>query len=207
MSEVKKPVTKVRTGNGDGGTTKLAGKTYRKSHALVAYSAALDTAQGLTVALPEEMGTAQPQNVIQEVLHRLGAVIGARLPKEHELAMQEMGQFMEKQIATIAGGLPALDSFIRCTDGNVELHQLRSALREAECRCVAAWDQVNIESKDTSPQLLYMLEKSMTLLNIASDWVFCFMWMASTNPVSGKVSSSTRWIPWTEEKIRSLNAI
>jgi cob(I)alamin adenosyltransferase len=199
-------ITTIRTGHGDGGDTKLGGKTYRKGHLLVGYSAALDTAQAWTTALPESFYEFAPRSVMQETLFRLGAVIGSRSPKQQELALQEIGTMMERQIDFIATSLPSLDSFIRCTATNQSIQCLRAAVREAEHRCVAARDQIELEAKDTSPNLLYMLERSMVLLNIASDWVFAFVWLRTTVADTGKIASEDRWVPWTESKITELNS-
>jgi cob(I)alamin adenosyltransferase len=197
-------ITMIRTGHGDNGDTKLGGKAYRKGHPLVGYGAALDIAQGFTIALPRKMFTDYPREYMQELLFRLGAVIGGRGPKAHELALQELGTAMERTIGTFSRQLTPLDSFLRCTPENAALQQLRASIREAEVRCVAARDAIEYEDKDTSPNLLHMLNKSGTALNIASDYVFAFTWFATTNE-RGNVNALGKWMPMSDEKLALLN--
>lgn len=204
MTKSNVAITVIRTGHGDGGDTKLAGKPYRKGHPLVAYSASLDSAQGHTIALPRKMLNDYPREHMQELLFRLGAVIGGRQPKGHELALQEVGIAMERAISALSKQLKPLDSFIRCTPENAALQHLRAAVREAEVRCVAARDAIIYEDKDTSPNLIHMLDKSAVALNIASDYVFAFAWLATTDSF-GNIPAQAKWKPYSEEQLRKLN--
>jgi cob(I)alamin adenosyltransferase len=197
-------ITMIRTGHGDLGDTKLGGKTYRKGHALVELSAALDAAQSFTIALPSKMSWGKPRALMQELLFRLGAVIGSRTPNNQELALVEIGKAMEREIEKISSGLNPLDSFIRVTVTNAELQQLRAMVRLAETACVKAFDQIKLESKDIAPNLLYMLEQSMKVLNIASDWVFAYAWLKTVNE-QGIVPTENKWNPMTEAAIIKLN--
>jgi cob(I)alamin adenosyltransferase len=197
-------LTSIRTGNGDLGDTKLGGKSYRKSSLLVQYSSALDLANSCSTALDEKWGDFIVRDTLQELLFRLGATIGGRAPKGQELAVQEIAALMETQLQYITGGLKPLDSFLRATPKNSGLHFLRAVIRQAETLCVAAHDQIELESRDTSEQLLYGLLFSARALNIASDWVFGFVWLHSTDEL-GAVTSEDKWVPWSDDKIRGLN--
>jgi cob(I)alamin adenosyltransferase len=196
----------IRTGHGDLGDTKLGGKTYRKGHPLVELSAALDVAQSYTTALPVYVSWQKPRALLQELLFRLGAVIGSRTPKNQELALAEISKAMERDIEAISVKLTPLDSFIRVIPANQELQVLRAAIRSAEVACVKAFDQVKIEEKDTALNLLYMLEQSMKVLNVASDWVFAYAWMATVNE-QGTVPVKNKWVPMTESDFVKLNDV
>ena len=197
-------ITRIRTGAGDDGSTTAGGKHYRKGHALIEYSASLDLAQGLTTGLPLVWGTSEPRSMMQELLFRLGAVVGSNKPKEQEIPLQEIGMYMEAQIDIIRSGLKPLDTFIRCSEVNAGFQQLRAMLRDAETKCIRARDQIEIESADVSPNLIHMLGKSSKALNIASDWVFAFVWAFSVDE-NGVVPSDLCWEPWSIERIAGLN--
>lgn len=197
-------ITMIRTGNGDDGDTKLGGKTYRKAHPIVSYIGALDIAQSFTDALPRAWGDFTPRVTAQEVLFRLSAAVGSRTPKDQEMALQELSAHMEKQIEFISGGLHAIDSFIRTEERNAELQRLRAFVRAAEVAAVAALDFIQLESKETSENLLYMLNLSKAVLNVLGDWIFAFVWLMSTEE-NGRVPSALKWIPMDEEKIKMLN--
>lgn len=199
-------ITSVRTGHGDHGDTTLGGKIYRKSHAIVKYCGALDAAQSFSTAIPVEWDMYKPREVLQELLFRLGAVVGSRNPREQELALQEIGLLMESQIEFITGSVEPLDSFLRVTETTADLHKLRVALRTSEQMCVEARDRLEIESKEFSENMIYMLECSMKALNIASDWVFSYIWAYSVQE-DGTIIKGVTWTPWNEEKIKSLNLL
>jgi cob(I)alamin adenosyltransferase len=193
-----------RTGKGDGGSTYLGGKQYRKGHPLVSYGGALDTVQAHTAALPRNWGDFKPREVFQELMFALGSVIGARQPRDHEIAVQEIGIYMEGQIEHIIGGLPTLDKFLRTTEQNSELQRLRAFVREAETRCVAARDHLELEDASLSENLIYMLDACVKPLNIASSWVFSFVY-AYTIDTYGQIPANAVWVRWPEDKIRMLN--
>lgn len=197
-------ISRIRTGHGDKGDTKLGGKLYRKGHPLVKFSAELDLVQSFTYNLPQAWGDFKPREILQELLFRLGAVVGGSKPKDQEIPIQELASMLEDQIESISGGLEMLDSFIRCSDSNYGLQQLRAAIRAAESQCVAATDYLELEAKDTSENMLYMLNLAARALNIASDWVFAFVWAYSVDD-NGKLLKENKWIPWPEEKFRVLN--
>jgi cob(I)alamin adenosyltransferase len=197
-------ISVVRTGAGDSGGTKLGGKTFRKGHPLVQYSAALDVVQGFTTALPKAWGDYKPRELLQELMFRLGAAVGGRTPKDQEIALQEIGILMESQIEYISGSLASLDSFIRCTEYNKDLQVLRASIREAEVRCVAARDHLELEAKELSENTIYMLEKASKALNSTSDWVFAFVWVYSTNE-DGRILPDGKWTPWDESVFIELN--
>jgi len=197
-------ITMIRTGNGDDGDTKLGGKAYRKGHALIQYLGALDTVQAFTDALPYSWGDYEPRNLAQELLFQLSAAVHSRTPKQKELYLQEIAALMEKQIEYISGGLHPLDSFLRCHETNGDLQRLRTFVREAERLAVQASDYIELTEKDTSEQLLYILKPSAAALNVLSDWVFAFVWLMSTQE-NGRVLKSVKWVPMSEEQVRSLN--
>jgi cob(I)alamin adenosyltransferase len=198
-------ITSIRTGNGDSGSTKLGGNTYRKSHPLVAYSAALDKAQSYTDVLPMAVNGLYARDMMQELLFRLGAVIGGRTPREQEVPVQEISAAMERHIASWSETLAPLDSFLRTTEVNADLQRLRAEIREAEVRCVQAFDYIDTKQRELSPNLLHGLAFSGTALNIASDWVFLLVWLHSVDPNTGKVTQESKWVPWSEERVRELN--
>lgn len=193
-----------RTGKGDGGSTYLAGKQYRKSHSLVAYGGALDTVQAHTDALPLKWGDFKPREVFQELMFALGSVIGARQPRDHEVAVQEIGLYMEAQVEHILAGLPTLDKFLRTNSQNAELQRLRAFTREAEVRCVAAYDQIDKEDGPLAENLLHMLNESIKPLNVASSWLFSFVYAYSLSN-DEELPENVIWTPWPENKIRMLN--
>lgn len=197
-------ITSVRTGNGDDGYTKLGGKSFRKAHPVVRYVGTIDKVQALSSSIPDQWGEFYPRRLMQELCFRLGAAMGARHPKEQELALQEISRFMENQISYITGGLKPLDSFIASHELNADLHLLRATVREAEVNAIAARDHLELEAKDTSEQMLYMLEKSSVALNILGDWVFAFLWLYSTDE-GGTLVKGLRWVPFSDEELRLLN--
>ena len=165
-------MTIIRTGKGDQGDTQLGAKTFRKGHPLVLLSSALDVAQAHTIALPLNWGEFKPRELLQELLFSSGSVLMARNQREFEAVLQEIGVLMESQIGFIDSSLEDLTAFIRVFEANSELMKLRTLLREAECRCVAAHDYLELEAKGLNENLLYMLMCVAKALNIASDWVF-----------------------------------
>lgn len=199
-------ITSIRTGRGDHGDTVLGGKIYRKSHPLVKFCGALDLAQAHSVALPVSWDMFEPREILQELLFRLGAVAGSRNPREQELAIQEIGVLMESQIEFISSSVEPLDSFLRVTLITTGVHKLRTAVRAAEVSAIEARDRFEVESKDLSENLIYMLDCSIKVLNIASDWVFAFIWALCVQE-DGTLIKGTSWKPWTEEKVRSLNLL
>lgn len=200
-------ITQVRTGHGDTGSTKLAGnKPYRKGHALVRYSAALDIAQGYTSELPDIAVDQRysPRLILQEVLFRLGAAIGSRNPGGQTLPLTELSKFMARDVEIISKQLAPLDSFLRTTPNNAGLQRLRGVIRKAESACVEAYDFIVVEDRDTSPGVIKALELSMQVLNVASDFVFAWMWLVSTT-AKGNVEQSAKWVPMDDATILTLN--
>ena len=198
-------ITKIRTGKGDLGDTRLGVKNYRKGHPMVAYSAALDLVQAHTIALPKQWGDFQPRETLQELLFRLGATIGGKHAKSQELALVEITKYLDSQVEYISSGLKPLNSFIRCTEQNAPFHMLRAHIRMAESGCFAARDRMELEAKNEAPNLIAMLDVSGKALNVASDWVFAFAWVYSVQGDSGTVPTHAQWVPWEEDRLKELN--
>lgn len=192
------------TENTNFGDTSFCGKLYRKGHPLALYNAALELAQSNTYVLPLSWGAFSPREIMQELLFSLMNAVQTRSPKDSDVAVQELTKLMEAQVDHISGGLDAYNSYIRSSVTTFSTLQLEALLREAEARCVAATDLIELDGKDTSPNLLYMLRKSMYALNVAGKWVHAFSMVFATNE-NGKMRPDTKWIPWEQEKLINLN--
>jgi cob(I)alamin adenosyltransferase len=198
-------INKVRTGNGDEGSTTLAGKQYRKGSPVIQYLGMIDLAQSDTVALPlTGFRGESPRVIMQELLFRLGAAVASRTPKGEVSVIEEIVTFMELDMAAILKQLKPLDSFIRATPDNAALQKLRAFIRLCEDMCVEAHDRIEFESADTSPNLLSTLKVSAKALNVASDWIFAYVWFATTDQ-KGSVQPQAKWLPMDVEVLRSVN--
>jgi hypothetical protein len=186
------------------GDTSFCGKLYRKGHPLALYNSALELAQSNTYSIPLNWSDFLPRGIVQELLFSLMNVVQTRSPKDSDLAIQELTTLMETQVDHISGGLDAYNSYVRASVTTASLLQLEAIVREAESRCVAAADLVELEDRDTSPNLLYMLRKSMHALNVMGKWVHAFVLVFSTNE-NGKMRPETKWTPWEQEKLVTLN--
>jgi cob(I)alamin adenosyltransferase len=199
-------ISKVRTGKGDDGATLLAGKRWRKGHPLVLYSASLDEAQARTVAVVDG-DLYRPRTLVQELLFRLGSAVGGIRPQVQETPITELLTKMEREIEALTAGLKPLESFIRTIEENQQMMSLRCALREAECRAVAAWDRLVLEEPNTTPNLQNALALSAKALNVASDWAFAHAWVFSCPTGDGKVLAGGIWTPMEDAEILNLNPI
>lgn len=194
----------IRTGNGDLGDTFVGSKSFRKAHVLVQYIATLDVMQSFSTALPLKWGKFEPRDLFQQSVYILSAVPSSKKPREFELNIQELSILMENQIEFISSSLSPLKSFIKNTDSNTALNQLRTCVRTAEIACVLAHDTLEMESNSLNENILFMLKNSIKFLNIMSDWVFMFIWVYSTDE-QNKVHDSLIFEPWSIDKIKSLN--
>lgn len=191
-----KQLKMIRTGKGDEGNTSIGGKTYRKGHKLIQFIGALDRCQSLSVAIPVKWGEYKPRAIIQQILYTIASAVHARQPRDFELRINELGTYIEAQIDSIVAGIE-LKNFLVPVESSAKLHELRCAIREAECKCVEARDYLEIEDASLSANMIYILEQIAKLLNILSDWVFAFVVVYS--------DLSETFSLWPEEKVRTLN--
>lgn len=185
------------------GDTTFCGKIYRKGHPLSLYSAALERALCYTYHIPAKWGDFLPRDIMQELMFSLIESIRGKNPKAYDMPVQELVSLMMSQVEHVAGGIQKPSNHLVPTSFNFEILSLVAALREAEARCVAARDQVELEARDTSPNLLYILEKSMAALNLSAKWCAAFAAVYSSSD-NGKLIAGAVWQPWPDSKFVNI---
>lgn len=196
-------MNKIRTGNGDGGSTKLGAIEYRKGHPVIRVIGSLDLCQRRSFVLPKRMGDAQPRSLFQNMMFFCGAALAAKDPRAIFGKIEFMTSTMEDFIDTAGETLAELDSFILADEGNGELMYLGGLVRQAEVDAVAARDYLELHERQVSENRVAALDIMSKGLNVTGDWVFRFVELATADD-HGKVSSASKWLPWSDEDFARL---
>lgn len=162
------PITKIRTGNGDSGSTFFKNKLYWKTDPQVQFVGDLDEACAFIGQVPSDFLelTMADFNVVltqcQHILFEIGAMTHSEDALEKHLGrlqnyVTELSSFMDKTLSDI--NLPELQGFIVPTALNCKAMIARAVIRRAERSAVKAncmW--------------------AVPALNIMSDFVFMVSW-------------------------------
>lgn len=196
-------MNKIRTGNGDGGSTKLGAIEYRKGHPVIRLIGSLDLCQRRSFVLPKRMGDAQPRHLFQNMMFFCGAALAAKDPRAIFGKIEYMTAAMEDFITAAGETIAPLDSFILADEGNGELLYLGGLVRQAEVDTIAARDYLELHERQTSENRVAALDIIAKALNVTGDWTFRFVELATVDD-HGKVPSASKWLPWTDEDFARL---
>lgn len=175
MNDETSRITRVTTGNGDGGTTRLGNNAkVSKAHALVrALGSAdeLNSALGLMRCHLQNPELDEVAAELQQLLFEVGAVLA--MAGEYQTPSIEAGLAMlTEQSEALNAALPPLREFV-IPGGNLaaaHTHLCRTICRRAETDLWAAVETLREEHTDADP--LLQLEQAGACLNRLSDYFF-----------------------------------
>ena len=155
MKKPKKVLTVIRTGTGDLGTTWFRNdREYPKSQLQIAYLGMLDLIQS----------HAPSMFVVQDLIFALGANFYNPDEKKYFDQINQLNNYFELSIKDESRWLGSLTGFIRTTESNAQLMQLRAVIRQAE--------QMACQLLEIEPCIGLHIKS----LNILSDYVFVLAW-------------------------------
>jgi len=177
MKKPEKIITKIHTGYGDYGFTKVGNKKILKTEIIVRYLSALDSCNSYTTDLDfiyirfkninGVVDTGPPfsnyRKVVQDYLFILGALAHNPNNPTYVNKLNELYDMFKSEIEVLIKDLPPLTGFIRTNKYNADLMQLRTEIRQAE---ILAVDTAGFISNN--PWSMY--------LNLLSDFVFAVIW-------------------------------
>jgi cob(I)alamin adenosyltransferase len=185
MKKPEKIITKVHTGYGDYGFTKVGNKKILKTEIIVRYLSALDSCNSYTADLdlrrirylnmddgkevdiqPSFSDYSNYRKVVQDYLFILGALAHNPNNPTYVNKLNELYDMFKSEIEVLIKDLPPLTGFIRTNKYNAGLMQLRTEIRQAE---ILAVDVAGFISNN--PWSMY--------LNLLSDFVFAVIWNRS----------------------------
>jgi hypothetical protein len=182
---------------------KLGGKDYRESHPLFHFYATLVKAQSLLFAFPKKWGDFAPHEYAVQFLYGIEDALKSSNPKSKELFLQEISESIEKQTVFISEAAD-LKLNIASTEQNKDVMLLLGTMYEVLHACVSAKDHIELENKDLSQNLLYILEKITEYLYVFMEWVRAFVYVFSMDE-SGKLYAQAKASLWDLEKVKRLN--
>lgn len=182
---------------------KLGGKVYRESHPLFHFYATLIKAQSLLYAFPKKWGDFTPHEYAIQFLYGIEDAIKSHNPKSRELFLQELSETIEKQIVFISEAVD-LKLSIASTEQNKDMILLLGTMYEVLHACVSAKDHIELENKELSQNLLYILDKIIIYLYVFIEWVRAFVRVFSMDE-SGNLYAQAKVILWDLEKVKRLN--
>ena len=172
MKKPEKIITKVHTGYGDYGFTKVGNKKILKTESIVRYLSALDSCNSYTADLDRIHnffilgGFILYRKVVQDYLFILGALAHNPNNPAYVNKLNKLYDMFKSEIEVLIKDLPPLTGFIRTNKYNAGLMQLRTEIRQAE---ILAVDVAGFISNN--PWSMY--------LNLLSDFVFAVIWNRS----------------------------
>jgi cob(I)alamin adenosyltransferase len=159
--KAKNPITVIRTGTGDQGTTWFRGNpTHPKDSDEILYLSYLDLIQSKSYFL----------KTVQDLCFALGAHYNNPKAKQYEHTIEAMVEGYDKTLKDSVSRFLPLKGFVRSNGYNTRLMELRSVVRQTElivCRINSKCDQ----KFDIDANMLHM--KS---LNVLSDYLFLLSW-------------------------------
>jgi cob(I)alamin adenosyltransferase len=162
MKKPEKIITKIHTGYGDYGFTKVGNKKILKTEIIVRYLSALDSCNSYTADL--DLGhMTMYRKVVQNYLFILGALAHNPNNPAYVDKLNELYDMFKFEIEVLIKNLPPLTGFIRTNKYNAGLMQLRTEIRQAEILAVDAAGFIS-----NNPWSMY--------LNLLSDFVFAVIW-------------------------------
>lgn len=184
-------------------TRKLGGKTYKSNHPLSVFLVDLLETQARLFCIPKDWGDFTPYQYAVQLLYYIEAAINDQNPRDKEIYIQEIVETIEKQSKFINDGA-SVKSMISSVDQNKDFMLLLASVRRAHASCTNAYSYIELESKELSPNLLYILEKTMEALDVFEAWVEAFFKVFSFNE-EGKMIKDARVSLWDIETVKGLN--
>jgi cob(I)alamin adenosyltransferase len=163
MKKPEKIITKIHTGYGDYGFTKVGNKKILKTEIIVRYLSALDSCNSYTADLDLRSDYKSYRKVIQDYLFILGALAHNPNNPAYVDKLNELYDMFKSEIEVLIKDLSPLTGFIRTNSYNAGLMQLRTEIRQAEILAVDAAGFIS-----NNPWSMY--------LNLLSDFVFAVIW-------------------------------
>jgi cob(I)alamin adenosyltransferase len=163
MKKPEKIITKIHTGYGDYGFTKVGNKKILKTEIIVRYLSALDSCNSYTADLDLRSNYKSYRKVVQDYLFILGALAHNPNNPTYVDKLNELYDMFKSEIEVLIKDLPPLTGFIRTNSYNAGLMQLRTEIRQAEILAVDAAGFIS-----NNPWSMY--------LNLLSDFVFAVIW-------------------------------
>jgi len=159
----KNPITKIRTGSGDNGTTWFRGNlAHPKASPEIRYLGKLDTVQSHLVL---DIYVHRTDNLFirkaQDLVFALGANFNSPANEIYIDRVTRLTLDIERDISVLTEKLSPLTGFIRTTNRNVELRQAGTSIREAEI--------LYLDTADTQTD-------HKISLNALSDFIFALAW-------------------------------
>ena len=182
---------------------KLGGKIYRLGHPLSIFFAEMANVQAHLFCLPLNWGDFSPYEYAVQLLYYIEEIITSASPRDKEIFIQEISESMEKQEAFIS---ESIDPKFRISsiEANKDFMVLHAAAVKLLSACIGAHDYIEIENKELSPNLLYILGKIAKVLEIFNSWLYAFVKVYSLNE-DGKLLTEAKVVLWDLDKIKSLN--
>ena len=162
MKKPEKIITKIHTGYGDYGFTKVGNKKILKTEIIVRYLSALDSCNSYTADL-DRIHNILYRKVVQDYLFILGALAHNPNNPAYVNKLNKLYDMFKSEIEVLIKDLPPLTGFIRTNSYNAGLMQLRTEIRQAEILAVDAAGFIS-----NNPWSMY--------LNLLSDFVFAVIW-------------------------------
>ena len=182
----------------------IAGKSYSVGHPIFGFITALHNVQGKLYCLPK-WGDFEPLELGRQLIYYCEHAIKARSPKQYEMFIVELAEYLEGQVEFVAGGLRTTKAdYIAVTSQNQQQHALYVAIDQAIHQCVVACERIKYESAETSPNLIYILEVILQALTVMSRWAYEFYLALSTNE-EGEFVASVRFNLMDEDALKRLN--
>jgi len=180
----KNPITKIRTGSGDFGTTYFRGQTnFPKTSAEIEYLGSLDIVQSFLIAdLETSYGKFNRfAKLAQDLVFCLGANFNSPGNEKYKAKVIELTEQLEEIIPKLIEDNEPLTGFIRTTVKNKEFRQAGAAVRHSEILYLRIGDTDTDQGKT---------------LNVLSDFLFALAWMettVSTPSFTYKVEKENLW--------------
>lgn len=159
----KTPLTIIRTGSGDNGFTNFRNsKRTPKSNLFIQYLGILDLIQS----------KATNMLMTQDLIFALGANIHNPQEPKYLKQINKLIKQFNNGIMTFTETLSPLNGFIRTTNANANLMELRAVIRQGEVIACQLRD-----SFDNSDEMCYNnIDLHIKTLNILSDFIFTLAW-------------------------------
>lgn len=158
----EKPLTVIRTGTGDAGFTNFRNdKKFPKSNLNIEYLGILDLIQS----------RATNAFMIQDLIFALGANLYNPESAVYIKQIDKLTRLFTIEITKNTPNLEPLSGFIRTTESNARLMELRATIRQAEV--------LACQLRQSTYPAYKELDLHIKTLNILSDFVFVCAWMAT----------------------------
>jgi len=182
--------------------TTIANKSYSIGHPLVEALAELKLVNAMLYVLPTKWGDFSPYDYATQFISYIDVAINDNHPKKYEVYFQEIAESMETQSPFIAAGTD--HNNILSFDSNKDFLLLHAHTSKLYSLLVKARNQLEIESRELSINMISILEFISSKMPIFIKWLWQFVKMYSSND-EGKLVSKAKIVLWDEQKIKELN--